>query len=156
MKSIHRIVAVSLLATACLAAASCRDTASPVVVTQATFGMYRTQVAGQAALQPTRHVPLSPGQQYGWLIRVKTARSRIRWREELRLPAPPLTWGSERIGVRAVSTDNRTIVTEREVDTRSGYIFNAWRVEPGDPAGRYTIVVSIEGGPSRHFVFDVN
>lgn len=156
MKAKPLIAAAFLVAMACLAAESCRNNAAPVVITQATFGVYRTQVAGQVALQSTRHVPLAPGQQYGWLIRLKTNRSRIRWREDLRLPAPPRTWGTERVGARAVSGDNRAIVTEREVDARSGYIFNAWQVEPGDPAGRYTIIVSIEDGPSRRFDFDLN
>jgi hypothetical protein len=156
MKAKPLIAAAFLVAMACLAAGSCRNNAAPVVITQATFGVYRTQVAGQVALQSTRHVPLAPGQQYGWLIRLKTNRSRIRWREDLRLPAPPRTWGTERVGARAVSGDNRAIVTEREVDARSGYIFNAWQVEPGDPAGRYTIIVSIEDGPSRRFDFDLN
>ncbi|WP_460713916.1 hypothetical protein [Lysobacter terrae] len=150
-------VGICTLAIACLAMAACRDAAHQreVVITQATFGVYRTQEAGQVALQPTDIVPHMAGQQYGWLIRLKTDRSRVRWREELHLPDAPATWGSERIGRRSLSADKRTLVTEREVETRSGYIFNAWQVEPGDPVGRYTLQVTVENGPSARFAFTV-
>ena len=136
--------------------AGCADHADgDVVITEATFGLYRTREAGQVALQPADVVPRIPGQQYGWLIRLKTQRERVHWREELRLPDAPATWGRERIGTRSMSADQRTLITERDVETRSGYIFNAWQVEAGDPAGRYTLSVSIEHGPPRRFVFTV-
>jgi hypothetical protein len=148
---------VWILAIACLAMAACHDPSHrrDVVITQAMFGVYRAQQAGQFVLQPTEVVPHVAGQQYGWLIRLKTERSRVRWREELHLPAAPATWGSERIGKRSVSADQRTLVTEREVETRSGYIFNAWQVEQGDPVGRYTLQVTVDNGPSARFAFTV-
>ena len=143
-----------IVAIACMAGACNRPTPD-VVMTQATFGLYRTEQAGQAMFEPTRIVPLTAGQQYGWLIRLRTDRPRIRWREELTLPSPPRTWGKEKIGIRVLAANNRSIVTEREVRADSGYIFNAWKVEPGDPSGHYAITVSIEDGPSRKFAFEL-
>ena len=136
--------------------AGCADRASgDVEITEATFGLYRTREAGQFALQPADVVPRVPGQQYGWLIRLKTDRERVHWREALRLPGAPATWGRERVGTRSLSADKRTLITERDVETRSGYIFNAWQVEAGDPAGRYTMAVSIDDGPTARFAFTV-
>jgi hypothetical protein len=143
-----------LVAIACMSGACNRSTPA-VVVTQATFGLYRTEQAGQAIFEPTRVVPLAAGQQYGWLIRIRTDRPRIRWHEELTLPSSPQTWGKEQIGTRVLAANKRSIVTEREVRADSGYIFNAWKVEPGDPPGRYAITVSIEDGPSRTFAFEL-
>lgn len=143
------------LAMACLLATACRPTDQAVTVTQATFGVYRTEQAGQLILEPASTVPFSVGQQYGWVMRLRTSRQRIRWREELTLPSVPNTWGSERIGSRTITADNRSITTEREVSIDSGYIFNAWKIEPGDPTGHYRIVVSVEDGPSHTFSFDV-
>src|ERR1700741_1211187 len=143
------------LALACLSAVACDHSPPDVVITHATFGVYRTRQAGQVVFEPSNVVPRAAGQQYGWLMRLKTSRPRIRWREELTLPSAPKTWGSERIGSRTIAADNQSVVTERDVRTGSGYIFNAWKVEPGDPLGHYTITVSIEDGPSRTFAFEV-
>jgi hypothetical protein len=143
------------LVVACLLATACRPADQAVAITQSTFGVYRTEQAGQMILEPASTVPFSVGQQYGWIMRLKTSRHRVRWREELTLPSVPRTWGRERIGSRTIASDDRSIITEREVSSDSGYIFNAWKIEPGDPIGHYRIVVSIEDGPSRTFSFDV-
>src|SRR5262245_12758019 len=113
---------------ACLAAAACRPAGEgPVEVTHAIFGVYRTPHVGRTEFEPTRVVPFAVGQRYGWLIGVKTARPRIRWREELVLPSPPATWGPRKIGSRRIAADNRSIVIEREVTVASGFIVHAWQ-----------------------------
>lgn len=146
---------MACLAIACLAIAACNRTTPDVVITQATFGVYRTAQPGRSAFEASDVVPFVAGQQYGWLIRLDTSRPHVHWREELILPSAPKTWGSERVGYRTIAADNRSIVTERDVRTDSGYIFNAWKIEPGDPAGRYTLTVSIQDGPSHTFAFEV-
>lgn len=157
MKALGVLARTAFAAAACLAATACERSPpiSAVVITHATFGLYRVEKTGQAAFTPARVVPFAVGQQYGWLIKLRTSRPSVRWREELVLPAAPATWGVERVGHRSVAANNRSIVTEREVSPRSGYIFNAWQIDPGDPRGRYTITVSIEDGPARRFAFEV-
>jgi hypothetical protein len=155
MKPLKTITRIPFLLMVCMAIACSRPSKDSVEITQAAFGVYRTPQAGRTEFQPTRVVPFAIGQRYGWLIGVKTERPRIRWREELTLPSAPATWGSERVGTRNVAANNRSVVTEREVAAKSGYVFNAWEINPGDPRGHYTIKVTIEGGPPRVFEFEL-
>ena len=156
MKAPGTIARIAFLMVVCAASAACsRPGEGSVEITQATFGVYRTRQFGRTEFKPANVVPFAVGQQYGWLIRVETSEPRIRWREELILPSAPATWGSERVGTRTVAASNRSVVTERVVAAKSGFIFNAWKIEPGDPRGLYTIKVSIEDGPSRVFTFEV-
>jgi hypothetical protein len=125
-------------------------------VIRAEFGITNQEDSGKPAFVPATVVPLTPNQGYGWIMLLRTAKQRIKWREEFTLPAKPNTWGDpEPLGTRSVSTDGRTSVTEREVSPDHGVIFNFWEVAPGDPRGRYVIRVFIEDSLARVFEFDV-
>jgi hypothetical protein len=125
-------------------------------VIRAEFGIFNGENSGKPAFVPATEVPLTPNQGYGWVMLLRTVKTKIKWREEFTLPVKPKTWGdSESLGTRAVSTDGRTSVTEREVSTDRGVIFNAWAVVPGDPEGRYVIRVFVEGSLAKVFEFDV-
>ena len=121
------------------------------------FGLFNNKVtSGQPTFVPTTVVPLTPTQGYGWVIQLRTAKPKIKWREEFTLPATPKSWGGpEPLGTRSMSTDGRTSVTEREVSPDQGLIFNSWTVARGDPRGRYVIRVFIEGTLAKVFEFDV-
>jgi len=114
-------------------------------------------VFGQSdnSFRPTRDVSLAGKDVYGWIIQVRTDKPIIRWREEFTLPAPAASWGVDEDRQISVAGDGRRAVTEREVDTGDGWIANAWTVADGDPKGRYVMRVTVDDGPSREFVFDV-
>ena len=125
-------------------------------VVSAEFGLFNSTSSTAADFAPTAVVPLTPNQGYGWVMRLRTAKPKIQWREEFTLPASPGTWGvPEPLGTRAVSEDGRTSVTEREVSPDQGLIYNSWAVAPGDPKGRYVIRVFVEGDLAKVFEFDV-
>jgi len=124
-------------------------------VLHADFGLFNAPESGRPLFVPAKVVPLTPYQGYGWIMRIRTDKPRIRWREEFTLPAKPDTWGDpEPLGSRSVSTDGRVSITEREVSPDRGIIFNSWAVAPGDPKGRYVIRVFVEGFLARVFEFD--
>lgn len=125
-------------------------------VIRAEFGVFNQGNSGKPVFVPATVVPLTPNQGYGWVMFLRTAKKRIKWREEFILPAKPNTWGDpEPLGTRSVSTDGRISVTEREVLPDQGVIFNTWAVAPGDPKGRYVIRVFVEGSLAKIFEFDV-
>lgn len=107
------------------------------------------------AFRPTRDVSLASKDAYGWVIQVRTDKPVVRWREEFTLPAPAASWGVDGDPQISVAGDRRTSVTEREVEASDGWVANAWTVADGDPRGRYVMRVTIDGGPSREFEFDV-
>ena len=123
----------------------------PFKVLKAEFGLI---VPG--GFQPSTKVPFKEGQSFGWVIQLDTKRDRIKWREELKLPAAPQTWqADESAGKHTVSGDRRTSTLEREARIENGLIYNFWQISSGDPKGRYTMRVMIEGLLVSTFDFDV-
>jgi hypothetical protein len=120
-------------------------------VVKAEFGLL-----APAGFQASNRVPLKEGQGFGWVIQLDTKRTTIRWREEFRLPAAPQTWqADESNGKHTLSADRRTSILEREARIEGGLIYNFWQIAPGDPKGRHTIRVMIEGVLVSTFEFDV-
>ena len=107
------------------------------------------------SFRPTRDVSLAGKDAYGWIIQVRTDKPVVRWREEFTLPAPAASWGVDGDPQISVAGDGRTSVTEREADASDGWIANVWTVADSDPKGRYVMKVTVDGGPSREFEFDV-
>jgi hypothetical protein len=123
---------------------------APFRVLKAEFG-----IVTRDGFRPSTKVPLKEGQGFGWVIQLETPRDKIRWREEIRLPAPPQTWDAGGNGKHTLSADRRTSILERETPLYDGFIYNMWQISPGDPRGRYTMRVMIEDLLVSTFEFDV-
>jgi hypothetical protein len=119
-------------------------------VVKAEFGMI-----GPGGFQPANKVPFKEGQSFGWVIQLDTKKDRIKWREELKLPAAPQSWQTDEKSTHTISADRRTSILEREARLEDGLIYNFWQISPGDPKGRYTMRVMIEGMLVGNFDFDV-
>ena len=160
-----RKLTVRALALLC-AAASIAASAPPdakKVIPESEFEVVRSELVlvygletKEPRFEPTRKVPLKPGQSFGWVIELQTHKPKIKWREEFALPAAPETWGpTETQDRRRISEDKKVSVIEREVEIERGLIYNFWTLAAGDPAGRYVIRVFIEGVRAATFEFDV-
>lgn len=124
---------------------------TPFKVLKAEFG-----VIVPGGFQPATKVPFKEGQSFGWVIQLDTKRDTVKWREELRLPSAPQSWqADEQSGKHTVSADRKTSILEREAKVENGVIFNFWSIAPGDPKGRYTLRVMLEGMLVSSFEFDV-
>jgi len=123
-----------------------------VEVMEADFGLFRAGEGGKPRFEPALVVPDVEGEAYGWQVKVKTDKPKVRWREELTLPQAPRTWGDD-APVR--SDDGRTAVTEQETAPEDGVIRNVWAIAQGDPKGMYELKLTIEGEPPRTFLFEV-
>lgn len=124
---------------------------APFRVLKAEFG-----IVTPSGFQPATKVPLKEGQGFGWVIQLETPRERIRWREEIRLPAAPQTWqADETDGKHTLSADRRTSILERETRLQNGFIYSMWQISTGDPRGRYTMRVMVEDMLVATFEFDV-
>jgi hypothetical protein len=159
MKSLFGMLALLLLPDSVLLAAV-PDKALPasneVEIIQAEFGLFNPPASGKQAFVPTRTVPLTENQAYGWFIVLKTTKARIKWREEFTLPAPPGAAGDAALqSPQALAEAGRLSIVEREVEADDGVIRNVWDVARGDPVGRYVIRVIIENTLERVFEFDV-
>jgi len=126
--------------------------APPVEVLEAQFGLFRAGDDGKPRFEPALIVPDVEGEAYGWQVKVKTDKPKVRWREELTLPEAPRTWGDD---VKMRSDDGRTAVTEQETAPEDGVIRNVWAIAAGDPKGAYELKLTIEGEPTRTFLFEV-
>lgn len=127
---------------------------APVRVLKAEFGLFSN--TGGPVFVPSKTVPLKPGQSFGWILLVDTEKTAVSLREEFTLPLQPATWGDPPpTGIRVISDDGRTAISVQESAPDKGVLFNVWEIAPGDPAGRHTIRVFIDGVLAGAFEFDV-
>ena len=125
-----------------------------VQIEQAAFGVFTVTADGRVDFKPTKTVPLTPNQEFGWVIGVTTTKPTVRWREEFTVPTPPETWGPVE-GKHEISADRKVSTLEREVTPERGFLFHSWSISPGDPKGRHVIKVTVEDAPPVVFEFDV-
>ncbi len=128
---------------------------APAEIVNSAFGLFQVDANSQASFHATSVVPLIEKQSYGWVMRVKTDKATVHYREEFTLPAAPKTWGTESSPDIRVRGDQLTSVTERDVEPKNGVILNVWNVAAGDPSGHYVIKVTVDGAAVRQFDFDV-
>jgi hypothetical protein len=127
-----------------------------VQIVRAEFGLFKRTKSESLSFVPAKTVPLVEGQEYGWMIVLKTKKPMIKWREEFTLPYAPASWGNdEEQELHSVSKDGKLSVMEREVSPDDGLIFNSWSVLAGDPQGHHKIRVLINNRYERFFEFDV-
>jgi len=94
-------------------------------------------------LVATRVVPHKAGQRYGWELRLRSGRDRVRVREVLTLPEVPATWGKvETSPLATLSADSRTATVEEETTDRA--LGRWWVMAAGDPPGVYQLRLYIE------------
>jgi len=129
--------------------------AEPAVrIEQSAFGVFDRTPDGRVDFKPSKTVPLTPNQEFGWIIGVTTTKPTVKWREEFTVPTPPETWGPTE-GKHEISADRKVSILEREVTLERGFLFNSWSISPGDPKGRHVIRVTVEDAPPVVFEFDV-
>jgi hypothetical protein len=74
----------------------------------------------------------------------------------LTLPRAPDTWGDAASQPNvSISPDGRTAITQGASLPEGGFIYNVWGVAPGDPPGRYEIVVTLSSGRTERFSFNL-
>ena len=124
-------------------------------VVQAEFGLFNPTPHGENEFIPTRVLPLTPEQAYGWVIELRPGKNSVRWREEFELPRAPESWGPpETEGRRRIAGHGRIAITERTVTPLGGnMLFNFWAVAAGDPEGPYRIRVFVNGRLAGNFEF---
>ncbi len=69
--------------------------AKQITVSNTEFGLKRVDSKGNVTIFQTTRVPLQQGNTYGWRIKLKDYQGEVKWREVLRLPKPPETWGTD-------------------------------------------------------------
>jgi hypothetical protein len=126
-----------------------------VEIVDSMFGLFATGADGQPSFHPSQVVPLKTGQAYGWVMKLRTDKPKVHYREEFTLPGAASNWGTAGSPETKVGADRKTAVSERDVPLADGVILNAWSVADGDPPGHYVIRVTVEDQPARQFDFDV-
>ncbi len=126
-----------------------------MTVDKAEFGVQRVDSSGKATFIPTTRVPFKEGNKYGWRIQLKDYKGEVTWKEILRLPKRPETWGTNSGENFSISPTGEEGVTTRTVTTDDGVIENFWTIAPGDPPGKHTIEVYVGDRLLHSFNFEV-
>jgi hypothetical protein len=134
------------------------ESAQPVkkttTVVSAQFGLFHKADQGRRTFEETTTFPLTPNEAFGWMIEVQTDKPKVKWREELTLPAKPATWGDP-ADYLTISKDGRTATVVKEGELKDGRISNSWEMAPGDPRGKHRIRVWVEEELAGTFEFEV-
>lgn len=136
-------------------ASSGSTTAKPIIVSKAEFGVFRTDKNGKVTFIPTTRVQLEEGNRYGWRIQLKNYQGEVKWREILRLPKRPESWGTDNGENFSISTNGTQGVTTRTQLTQDGMIRNSWTMVSGDPIGKHTVDIYINDRQIASFEFEV-
>ncbi|AFZ23299.1 hypothetical protein Cylst_0975 [Cylindrospermum stagnale PCC 7417] len=127
----------------------------PISVSKAEFGVKIVDSQGKVTFFPRTKVQLQEGEAYGWRIQLQDYRGEVKWREVLRLPKPPETWGTQDNEDFSISADGTTAVSKRTQSAVNGVIENFWTIAPGDPVGKHKIEVYIDDRLIKTFEFEI-
>ena len=149
MKSLGR---VALLLLALLA--GCGQAAPPpVAIMGAEFGLLEKDADGRMRIAPATVLPLREGQLYGWRLVLRTDKERILLSEQLTLAAPA-DWNVGKDPRYTVSPDRRSITVQRDKPVVNAIITGYWGINAGDPPGKASIRLLLEGSVEQRFEFE--
>lgn len=129
--------------------------AKPIIVNKAEFGVFGIDKNGKVNFIPTSTVQLEEGTKYGWRIQLKNYQGEVKWREILKLPKRPESWGTENGENFSISANGTQGVTNRTQVTQDGMIRNSWTMVSGDPIGKHTVEIYINERRIASFEFEV-
>ncbi|MGM3308417.1 hypothetical protein ACSQ6I_20970 [Anabaena sp. WFMT] len=125
-----------------------------ITINKSEFGVRIVDAKGKVNFFPTTKVPLKQGDAYGWQIKLKNYRGKVKWREVLRLPKAPETWATQEDDNFSISADGTTAITKRTQTSSNGVIENFWKIAPGDPLGKHKIEVYVDEHLIAAFEFE--
>ena len=130
--------------------------APDLIVNSVEFGIFQDKKPAGEEFLAFSHVPLRPGQKFGWKTVLQSSRARLRWREELDLPLPPAKWLKGRGDrVLRLTPGSRSIAGEWETPLGRDTVMSVWSVTDGDPPGDWVMRVFVEDVLIRTFTFRV-
>lgn len=126
-----------------------------IAVSKAEFGVFRVDKNGKTTFIPTTKVHLEEGNKYGWRIQMKDYKGEVTWREVIRLPQRPESWGTDNGENFSIEANGTEGVTTRTQLTKDGVIRNSWTMVSGDPLGKHMIDVYVDERRIASFEFEV-
>lgn len=103
----------------------------------------------------TTTVPYLPDQScYYWWVQVSDPLDMVAYTETLHLPAPAQDWGDDTSGLD-ISKDGMTVSRDDEPKLDKGWFGGGWCLVEGDPVGRYTLDVTVDGEVVHTFTYVV-
>ena len=148
--SMSRVIAISAV---CLAVLSCavppEPAPGPLHLIDAKFGVWESSVAGSLDLRETFEIPRVPGVTIGWLLFFEGQDRVVRWRERFTLSSAPANTGG------ALQVEPNVLVRNGTTRLVGGSFGQTWTLDSGDPIGRQTIEVYVDGVLVKTFTFFV-
>lgn len=108
-------------------------------------------------LLETNEVPLIPGVCYSWMIRLSGKDELLKYREVLKLPAPPafVSGDDDPYSPTKTSADRKTVETTLFTVPDQGVVDGGWCVVAGDPVGPHTIEIYADDQLLQRFEFEL-
>lgn len=129
----------------------------PVKIVSAEFGVFDTRDPREVLFEPVRVVPHKAGQQYGWIIEVRTKKRSLSVREEYLLENPQApSEAADPIRQNLMLPQvRRNQVSQRQLVPVEGKIYGEWAIGPAEPVGRRHLQVIVEGVLAADFEYEV-
>ena len=130
--------------------------APDLTVTKSYFGMFeRTTIDREEMFifNEEQNLPRRLGAEYGWILRLKTDRPAIQWREEIDIPARRTAGGSRTSSEPLIAA--HTVSEDFEQEAEKGFILNTWLIDNTVPPGDYELRIYIDGDLVETFNFTI-
>ncbi len=125
----------------------------PVEIMGSRFYIVNLDSDQNRSFSDTKIVPLNEGQKYGWLLALRTNKNSVRYTQEITL-ADAVNWDIQGEEYH-ISPDQKSVTVDRTKSLYKGTIGGTWGVSKGDPPGKGTIKVIIEGKVAHIFEFEL-
>lgn len=130
---------------------------TPVEIVNAEFGIFADGSPNELVFEPTDKIPHKPGQRYGWVIEIHTAKRTLSVREEYLLPEADNN-GKATDPLNAslnIPARRRNQVSQRQLAPVDGRIYGEWAIGPDEPPGHRHLQIVIEEQLAASFQYDV-
>jgi hypothetical protein len=115
-----------------------------LTVLKFSFGGLRRAANGNIELIESREIRRKGSDGFGWAMKLAPRRSEHRWKEALYLPRPAPSWQSASEGIR-YENGGRVAIREGPFQAGEEFLSQLWSLDASDPAGRYRLVIFVDG-----------
>ena len=110
---------------------------------------------GQASFIKSNAKVVKTGQLFGFRVKFKTTRPKLRVKVELHVPHSAEKFSSHS-GVVHFGKDKKSVVVDYEIESAKETFSHYWGTAKGDPVGSYELKFSIEDVPIETYTFTVS
>jgi hypothetical protein len=145
-----------ILSLICLFSLSaCENKTYPIVeILTSDSGIIKKNDDGKPELTKTKIIPYKIGNSYYWRLAYRSNLPLISYTQEVNVEEKGV-WGVKNTEKYEIYNGGRSIKMYYDDKKNTGFLYGFWTIAEGDPAGKVSIVVTIEKDVKRNFEYEL-